>query len=101
MVQFIIKLYTNKMEKYMKLLLFIFVISSFLYADDAQMAKLTKKLDIYPGSKAIIQWNRIFSSKRHLKRYKLENLTVEQKKDLKRYLIKHAADSQQPIVPGL
>ena len=54
--------------------------------------------------KATIQWERIFSSKKRLTKYKLNythtsQLNVQQA--LKNYLIEHAADSEKPIVPGL
>jgi len=70
-----------------------------LPADDITM--LAKELNLQAGSKATVQWNRIFSSPRHLKRYKLEHLTQATRMQLKAYLIRHAADSEQPIVPGL
>ncbi len=62
---------------------------------------LAKELNLYGGSKASIQWKRVFSSPRHLKRYKLENLDQHTREQLEEYLIKHAADSEQPIVPGI
>jgi len=65
------------------------------------MVKLTKKLNLYAGSKASIQWERVFSSQRHLKRYKLDTLPESLRNELREFLIQHAADSQQPIVPGL
>ena len=68
---------------------------------DAQTITLAKKLNLYGGEKAVIQWERVFSSPRHLKRYKLDTLDAVQKEKLKAYLIEHAADSDQPIVPGL
>ena len=65
------------------------------------IAQLAKNLHLYGGQKAIIQWERVFSSQRHLKRYKLDNLPVSERLELKKYLIDHAADSEQPIIPGL
>ena len=64
-------------------------------------SQLAKELKLYAGTKATIQWKRVFSSPRHLKRYHLNDLDDETKKRLKTYLIHHAADSDQPIVPGL
>jgi len=85
-----------------KMFFFVLFLSPYLYATtDVEMVKLTKELDIYAGSKAIVQWERVFASQRHLKRYKLEKFSKEKREELKLYLIKHAADSQQPIVPGL
>jgi len=62
---------------------------------------LAKELNLYGGQKATIQWERVFSSPRHLKRYKLEKLPISTRLALKKYLIEHAADSEQPIIPGL
>lgn len=81
------------------------ILLSFLYtglnANDNEMRILSKNLNLYAGSKATIQWERVFSSQRHLQRYKLDSLSIIQREELKKYLIKHAADSDQPIVPGL
>lgn len=65
------------------------------------IAQLAKGLNLYGGTKATIQWRRVFSSPRHLKRYKLEYLDQATRDQLEEYLIQHAADSEQPIVPGL
>jgi len=54
-----------------------------------------------PASKAVIQWERIFSSDKRKKRYKIDQLTPVVQQQLKNYLIQHAADSSQPMVPGL
>ncbi len=62
---------------------------------------IAKKLNLYGGEKATVQWKRVFSSKRHLQRYKLEKLDKTTRDKLKKYLIEHAADSEQPIVPGV
>jgi len=85
--------------KCIQLTIFITVFSSSLYATN--IINLAQDLHLYPGTKAIVQWKRVFSSKRHLNRYKLTNLSQETRDKLKNYLIKHAIDSKQPIVPGL
>ena len=81
------------------LLITLFSIS--LYSSEYDMPALCKKLNLIPGAKATIQWNRVFNSQRHLKRYKLDSLSEDELKILHYYLIEHSADSQQPIVPGL
>ena len=83
--------------------LLLYTILSFttLFALSENMEKLSKELNLSPGSKASVQWERVFSSKRHLRHYKLDSLPLATRNDLKKYLIKHAADSDQPIVPGL
>lgn len=78
----------------------LLLLTSMLIADE-DMSGLAKKLNLYAGTKASIQWERIFSSQRRLKRYNLDKLNSEELNQLKNYLIKHAADSKQPIVPGL
>jgi len=84
-----------------QLLLMLLFFSFNLSAYDNSMAILSKKLNLYAGSKATIQWERVFSSQRHLKKYKLDTLSINERKELKKFLIQHAADSDQPIVPGL
>ncbi len=83
--------------------LFYFIILSSLlsnlYAQDID--KLAKELNLYAGTKASVQWKRVFSSQRRMEKYRLNLLTKEQKNSLEKYLINHAADSEQPIVPGL
>jgi len=78
----------------------ILLLSSNLLASN-EISYLAKNLDLYAGTKASIQWERIFSSERRLKRYKLDKLDNTRLNELKSYLIKHAADSKQPVVPGL
>ncbi len=62
---------------------------------------LAKQLQLVPGTKASIQWKRIFKSAQKRKRYGLDTLSQEQLLALKQYLLEHAADSPKPIVPGL
>ena len=70
-----------------------------LHANDIEL--LAKKFNLYGGEKATIQWKRVFSSQRHLKRYNLDKIPKEMRQKLELYLIEHAADSDKPIVPGL
>ena len=65
------------------------------------MQVLTQELGLVAGSKASVQWKRVFSSERRLIKYKLDKLSPTILKKLEIYLINHAADSEQPIVPGL
>lgn len=90
----------------MKVLLYILItlfISSSLYATthNEDVSKLAQRLNLYAGTKASIQWKRIFTSPRHMKRYKIDSLSIQERTQLMHYLILHAADSDQPIVPGL
>lgn len=59
------------------------------------------KLGLIPGTKAVLQWERIFSDQKRMQMYGIDQLSVPLQRDLKAYLINHAADSEQPIVPGL
>jgi hypothetical protein len=70
-------------------------------AQEDDVAALAKSLHLNAGSKAIMQWERVFQSKRKLKRYKLDSLSQEQRQRLKKYLINHAIDSDQPTIAGV
>ncbi len=84
---------------YLQILLLIALSISSL---NAQSISITaKKLNLYAGTKATIQWERIFSSQRRMEKFHIDRLPQIQKEKLKTYLINHAADSEQPIVPGL
>jgi len=87
----------------MKRIFISFILLSFLVSslNANQISDLALEYNLYPGNKATIQWERIFSSERRLKKYKLDTLSLDTQVKLKLYLIKHAADSEQPIVPGL
>jgi len=66
-----------------------------------EIEEVAKELNLKAGTKASVQWRRVFSSPRHMKRYKVDTLDQITRDLLKNYLIQHAADSDQPIVPGL
>ena len=84
---------------YLQILLLIALSISSL---NAQSISITaKELNLYAGTKASIQWKRIFSSQRRMVKFHIDELSQMQKEELKIYLINHAADSEQPIVPGL
>jgi len=83
----------------MRYILIISFFTSIIFADTAQ--QLAKNLNLYAGSKAIAQWERVFSSERRMQRYNIDTLNSKELHKLKEYLIKHAADSDQPVVPGL
>ena len=87
------------MHRIIYISLFISIIITSL--SSSEISDLAKKLSLYGGTKAIIQWERVFSSQRRLKRYKLDELPQSTQDKLKVYLIEHAADSKQPMVPGL
>jgi hypothetical protein len=74
---------------------------SLLYANRSDMASLAQSLNLSAGSKAIVQWERVFKSKRKMKKYKIDQLSEENKTRLKEYLIKHAIDSDQPTIAGV
>lgn len=82
---------------------YIFIISfltiAALKADD--ISALAKELGLFAGTKATVQWERVFSSQRRMMEYKLDVIPLHQINELKNYLIAHAADSNQPVVPGL
>jgi hypothetical protein len=80
------------------IVLSLFLFLSNLFATTAQ--ELVKKLSLNPASKVIMQWERVFKSERKMKRYKIDSLTDEEKKILKKYLCDHAADSDKPKFAG-
>ncbi len=82
------------------LLLFLSVPVAFAHSDHT-IEKICKELKLVPASKAIVQWERVFSSEKRMKRYRIDQLSPEVQKELEIYLIQHAADSSQPMVPGL
>ena len=81
----------------------ILVTALHLYADSSTLPpqQIAKQLHLIPASKAMMQWERVFKSKRKLKRYKIDTLNEEQQMQLKEYLIDHAIDSDQPTVAGV
>jgi hypothetical protein len=80
-------------------IVFAFFAATTIHADD--ISKLAQELNLQAGTKASVQWKRIFSSPRHMKKYKIDSLPDRVRNELQGYLVKHAADSDQPIVPGL
>ena len=81
---------------YIILLVILFTVN--LNAIDIE--SVAKDLNLSAGSKAIIQWKRIFKSERKMKRYKIYALSEETKQMLEEHLINHAIDSDKPTVAG-
>jgi hypothetical protein len=79
--------------------LFFFV--TILNASESRAIALAKSLHLSAGSKAIVQWERIFASPRKMKRYKIDQLSQEDREILKEYLIDHAIDSDKPTIAGI
>lgn len=77
----------------------LFVIT--VYAQNSSIEKICSDLGLVPASKAIVQWERVFSSERRMKKYQIDRLSIHEKEKLKIYLLQHAADSDHPMVPGL
>jgi len=69
-----------------------------IFAMDIEM--VANSLNLSAGSKAIMQWKRVFKSERKMKRYNINGLDKETKKRLEEYLIDHAIDSDKPTVAG-
>lgn len=80
---------------------FLLAITALHSNDTEEVANLANELNLFAGTKATAQWERIFSSTRRMKDYSLDTLPSDKLNKLKNYLIEHAADSNQPIVPGL
>ncbi len=92
-------MWTLALKRVLCLLFFMSIVS---YAGtNISPQNLAKKLHLVAGKKAIIQWERIFKSKRKMKRYGIDKLSKEEQKVLKKYLLDHAADSDHPTVAGM
>ena len=87
------------MKLIVKLTLILSISFSFIYSLNVKV--LARDLNLQAGTKASIQWKRVFSSSRHMRRYNIDTLDQKTRDILESYLIQHAADSDQPIVPGL
>ena len=81
--------------------LFFFLLTTLYAEHDDSIENVCKELKLIPASKAIVQWERVFSSESRKKRYHINHLDPEVQAQLKEYLLDHAADSSQPMVPGL
>ncbi len=80
----------------------VFILSLFSWVIFAQEAReLCRQLDLQPGTKAAIQWERVFKSEERQKKLGIDRLSEREKALLKTYLLEHAADSAHPMVPGL
>lgn len=85
-----------------KYLVLIFILGTLSFAQsNNSMQQLCKEMNLIPAGKAVVQWERVFSSEKRKKRYHIDQLPSEIQSMLKAYLIDHAADSSQPMVPGL
>jgi ribosomal protein L32 len=80
------------------ILIFLFSVYSSLLAVTPK--EIVTKLSLNPATKAIMQWKRVFKSKRKMKKYKIDKLTANEQKNLKEYLLAHAADSDKPQFAG-
>ncbi len=83
------------------LMLFTFLSIITVQASEANAIALAQSLHLSAGSKAIMQWERIFQSPRKMKRYKLDKLSHKEQEILKEYLIDHAIDSDKPTIAGI
>jgi len=70
-----------------------------LFANNGEA--LAFKYHIDPTTKAVAQWERIFSKIKKMRKLGINNLSIDEKRVLKQYLISHAADSDNPTVPGM
>ncbi|NPA55164.1 MAG: hypothetical protein GXO40_02235 [Epsilonproteobacteria bacterium] len=83
----------------MKKILLLLLTAHVLFAISG--AELATMLHLSPGSKAMIQWQHVFTSKRKMRRLGIDKLSSKEKQILKKYLIEHAADSPEPIAAGM
>lgn len=95
------KILSNMLITMKKILLSLAILGFITNLSANTVSALAQELNLYAGTKASVQWERIFSSDRRMKRYGLDTLDYNKLLKLKHYLIKHSADSKQPVVPGL
>ena len=81
-----------------RLLITLFLSTSILLAGGKEIAA---RLNLSASSKAIKQWEKVFKKERKMKRYGIDKLSEEEKAELKKYLIDHAADSDHPEAAGM
>ena len=86
------------MQKINLISLSILTLSVFAFAKSGQ--DLANDLKLNPSSKAVKQWERIFSSPDKLQQAGIDKLSDSDKSALKKYLLDHAADSDKPAVAG-
>lgn len=75
------------------------VLTSSMFAA-ANGEALCKKLKLNPAEKAGKQWEKVISNPEKLKSIGASQLSDDDLDALKAYLVDHAADSDQPTVPG-
>ena len=63
-------------------------------------SELANDLKLNPSSKAIKQWERVFSTPDKMQQAGIDKLSESDKSALKKYLLDHAADSDKPAVAG-
>lgn len=63
--------------------------------------ELAAGLGISAGSKAIAQWSKVFEKESKMEKLGIDKLSEADREALKKYLIDHAADSDQPEAAGL
>ncbi len=86
--------------RHKSIFIIFFLLPVSLFSSDINGEMLAKKLHLTAGTKAILQWERVFSSERKMKRYKIDTLTPKEQEALKSYLIDHAVDSDHPTIAG-
>jgi len=79
---------------------FLFVLIPILLSANS-IEQVAANLNLLAGMKATTQWERVFTDNIRQAKYGINELSDIEKMRLKEYLIKHAADSDQPIIPGL
>ena len=84
--------------KLMKLILAFSIFASLSFADGKSIAQ---QLKLDASTKAIKQWERVFKKDRKMKKYGIDKLSANDKAELKKYLLDHAADSDHPEAAGV
>ena len=85
----------------MKLVKLMLVFSLFASLSFANGKGIAVKLHLDASSKAIKQWERVFKKEHKMKKLGIDKLSTDEKAELKKYLLDHAADSDHPEAAGL
>lgn len=84
--------------KFTKMVFMLFLTSALFAADGKDIAK---SLSLDPSSKAVKQWEGIFSKPDKMAQMGISKLSDADKEVLKKYLMDHAADSDHPAAAGI
>ncbi len=84
--------------KILRIFLALSIIASLAFAEGKDLAV---QLGLNASSKAIKQWEKVFSKDSKMQKLGIDKLSDADKETLKKYLTSHAADSDHPEAAGM